>query len=747
MSASHGCTCCDGSGVGTHCIRPAARLASESLTGQTDIMTWRVLEPLLLREGLGRDAPRLLDLLRSAIDAPNAAARRTALTAAAAGLGADGRAEKVLRGLAKSKEFVARTFALELAARLPQSPEAALLAKLRPLLRDRQVSTTVRLAAAIRLFRTAPWSQASRVLGDFATGFGRGRFLDRRAVLRPRFARRGRLFDRFADRLAERLLLRCPLCHVKLPRAAMARHLWERHQRLLVGRRIISPWRSIERWVDAGGVIHAHRALLRQGGHDEDSLTALRRDAAEHHAGVCPHCFATVQLDSRTAPAADERRPLVLAHGRLAGLGFAAELSRNWLGSRLRIETPAGIVFDGPEPGAPLRPDWRRWVTMPLFLLPIIIAMTMPWPWAVPGTLLGLLAVGWLVVQLRVSEPDERPDRVIDHAWRLLVPHLHADGFDMNDAEFAAGLAGSSSGRGDSAVREKPLQRLIRVTTHALRTGIALPKHLLALQSLAVMDAEANDEDPVRTTADAIGPWLTSPVPAPAELLLTHDVIGSWTKGQRARLRVLLTARAFESGLGVWDLHALGHALPHLGRVLHHEDTDSLARLRMLWDQRPTRPWKRCGPAATVFELANYPMVGGQHLEAAPDLLLFQPLPSGGEPIHLLACGRGLIVGGALIHEWPTSIDFVPLPLSKGGGYAMQFAGHAVQVHGDPAELVRKVTAWANYFFGEFLPWIGNVLAQPGDRPTDRLPAFTMACPDCGKSFLARRGEVGRPCA
>src|SRR5207245_9079410 len=173
--------------------------------------------------------------------------------------------------------------------------------------------------------------------------------------------------------------------------------------------------------------------------------------------------------------------------------------------------------------------------------------------------------------------------------------------------------------------------------------------------------------------------------------LLAPDLRSGWTRGELARLRVLLAARAFAAGLGVWDLHALGQAVPRLGRVLNVDDTDGLARLRLLWDQRSTRPWRQCGPAATAFELANYPMLGGQHLETAPDLLLFQPLPAGGEPVHLLACGRGLMVGVGLIHAWPTPIETKPLPGSKGGGYELRFGAHAVQVHGNVDELVGKL--------------------------------------------------------
>jgi len=146
-----------------------------------------------------------------------------------------------------------------------------------------------------------------------------------------------------------------------------------------------------------------------------------------------------------------------------------------------------------------------------------------------------------------------------------------------------------------------------------------------------------------------------------------------------------------------------------------------------------------------VFELVNYPSLGGQHLETAPDLLLFQPIPGGGAPLQLLACGRGLVIGGTLLHDWPVAIDSVPLPVSKGGGHELRFAGHAVQIHGDPVEVIRRIKEWAAFLFEEFLPWIGNALTRTGDGLPDPASRLTVACPDCGIRCLARPGGGAAP--
>src|SRR5262249_42938911 len=159
--------------------------------------------------------------------------------------------------------------------------------------------------------------------------------------------------------------------------------------------------------------------------------------------------------------------------------------------------------------------------------------------------------------------------------------------------------------RGSPGRRERLLRRLIPWTRQQVREATARPTDLVPLLQLQVTDAGVTDGDPVTRLADALKPYLSGDVPlAGAELLLGTLPPPEWTRGQHARLRVLLAARAFEADLGVWDLHALGRAAPGLGRVLQSDDTDGLARLRWLWDLRQARPWQRCGPAATVFELA-----------------------------------------------------------------------------------------------------------------------------------------------
>jgi hypothetical protein len=119
-------------------------------------MAWAELEPILLREGVVRAAPPLIDRLNDVTKASDPAARRKALDAIIAT--ADD-AQRLIRVLSGESAALPHRLALELATRLADSDgslEPVLAAWLRPLLRDRRIPSRVRLAATVALTRSAP---------------------------------------------------------------------------------------------------------------------------------------------------------------------------------------------------------------------------------------------------------------------------------------------------------------------------------------------------------------------------------------------------------------------------------------------------------------------------------------------------------------------------------------------------------------------------------------------------------------
>ena len=233
--------------------------------------------------------------------------------------------------------------------------------------------------------------------------------------------------------------------------------------------------------------------------------------------------------------------------------------------------------------------------------------------------------------------------------------------------------------------------------------------------------------------------------PAAADLLLDRGPACRLDPRRIARLRVLLVARAFEAGLGVWDLHALGRALPQLGRVLKADDTDGLARLRLPLGSavRPTVAAVRAGrdrlrvgeiPDVGRPALGNrsrpvaVPAVAGRRRTGPPARLW--PRPDRRRRTDPRLADPKIESKPAARQSWRrlSSCVSAPTPFRCTVTLTLCF---------------EKLLEWGDYFFKEFLPWIGNALTRPDEGATDRLGPLTVRCPECRTAFIGRRGEVG----
>jgi hypothetical protein len=292
------------------------------------------------------------------------------------------------------------------------------------------------------------------------------------------------------------------------------------------------------------------------------------------------------------------------------------------------------------------------------------------------------------------------------------------------------------------------LQLAIAGAETAIR-GRAIPASEVApLWWLQVEDQRRKGRDVLPVLAGRLGSCFSNDMPMAAGAALC----GLWEQRQHAkadlaRARILVAEQAIIHGLEVWDLLELSRAFPALGRTIAADDLDGLARLRLLWDYRKTRPWAACGPAVTVFELARYPVIAALAFDSAPDVLLYQPLPPPGpndEPLPLLLCGRGMVLGELVIRAAPDTITVRRRDRWRGGGYELCIDARRVPFAHDPDELADRIRRWSAYWFGEFLPHVDHVLKyRATSRVAELLRPTLTECPLCRQRHAVVPGGIG----
>ncbi len=745
-----------------------AGLLQALLTDRTDTATWRALTTLArMEKGDGAEA-FLAELLHRAVSLIPTSRREPLLEALGAVI-APAATSPLTATLASSDEPSARHLALLILGRQPLPLDPLLYQPLRGLLLDRRMPAAAQLAALAAFVRSV--GPGSPLVEEFLelliTGLGKTRSIER---LRQVEKQLGSLpaIDNLCAQLEERLRMSCPRCAVELRRPEMVRHLWEEHRLVLDGRRVRDPWTIVEGWIDAyrvngnpellrrcrivahrlnaeNGLLRVHRLLLSRGVEDAEARRHLLEDAQQRHATVCPSCYAAVPMPRELRPL-----QLICRAGRLAAGGYAVEVFEEGLHPRLEARTPQRLVFRGPQPE-------RRWTlrgAVLLFVGPLVLlalaAAFIPARWVPPvAPVTILLGVSLLVyLRLRATWTASAPaaERMIDYAWKLLAPVLHEGRFVPEDSAFLAGLALVSRG----LEGEQQLPELLRRTEKAVAAGEAPLSHLAALRRRLVEDAVARGADGVRLVTDLLSRCFEGQLAlAFAEYLLDDWRCDWWTPANLARLRVLLCDRAFEAGFEVQNLLDAGRTAPSLGVVLRTEEPHALAALRLLWSLRPTRPWDRCGPVTTVFELASDPE-HAELLEEVPDVLLVQEEPDwlvvgdGGQsplgPARILLVTRGVLLQDTLFTEMPRVIEV----LSKSIGYELVLGMHHFRSPDDLEPLALRMERWFRYVFNEFLPATAQALSwQSPDRAALLRAWGAVPCPECQREVLARLGEIG----
>jgi hypothetical protein len=271
-------------------------------------------------------------------------------------------------------------------------------------------------------------------------------------------------------------------------------------------------------------------------------------------------------------------------------------------------------VLRGPEP----RRRWtRRGATLflvgPVVVLALAVAVGLvPLDLTPLGPVLLLLAAALAAALLvrKIWRPRlSAPERARHYAWTLLAPRLHGDGFHLEDSAFLVGLAQLSDGKGFSPLRARLLVDLAQRTETAVTQRQAPLGHLVILRRLQAEDAARAGEDPVVTIAQSLARCFAGQIP----LVYAQQLLGGWqtdiwTRGNLARLRVLLCESAFENGFEVCTLLEAAANATALRGPLDTAYAERLAALRLLWAMREKRPWGPwAGGAQTIFDIARDP--------------------------------------------------------------------------------------------------------------------------------------------
>ncbi len=723
---------------------------------------WQMLERLAQEADAGPPEARLVEWLAEALERVREDDRQETFVALARAI-AGSRARLPLVARLAASTRVAQQLALVLAAHWPGPVEPALIAALGPLLAEKHLAAEERIAAAATLVRGVGLDSlaVTAIATALSSGSGKARAVERLRELERRVGQVTVISTQIAT-LEEQMRLRCPRCGLQLRRPEMIRHLWLQHQLVLSGRRVREPWRLVEDWLDdyrrqgdgellarcrafgvhldpEGGLRRVFRLFLAKQVDDAEARQALLTEAAHHGASLCPYCYALVPVPQEALT-----RPLNCSHGRLSTGGYRVEVSESGLSPWLDIETPQGVVYQGPEPGRWLT---RKGATLLLGGPPVVVALALAFflsqqqlPSLPPVVLLLVFALMLVLgVQERWRWQPEPAARAVDHAWALLVPWLQANGLAPEDSAFVAGLALTSIERGPLD-KQAALEPVLQATEQAVAAGLRPVAHLAALRRLALEEDATRGRDLVALVVEQLARCLEGKLPLIfAERLLAGWETAWWTPGNRARLRVLLCDRAFEAGWEVRDLMELGQTAPALAEVLRTADPNGLAQLRLLWSLRPGRPWDRCGPATTIFELAPDADLGRPLLANQENLLLVDPTA----PAVLLT-GSGVIFQDLLFGELPRTLEVQAARERGGNTWVLRVGDQSFSFAEDPTPILERLEAWFRYLFNQFLPAVASVYSWQTPGAVKAAVVEEQApCPECRGLLLPRAGAVG----
>lgn len=652
-------------------------------------------------------------------------------------------------------------------------PESVLDAVV-PLLSDRKIPSITRVLAAAKVLRGKPDKRSAvrPVVRALTRRMSLVNGLDRLRQLEHQMEK-SRALDVLIARRERRLKMDCPRCGIRLPRIEMVKHLWHEHGLSLEHGKIRGTERAVGELkaayaetgdtdpLDRGFLLAgpvARRAWVAASEPTADETSALRATAQERDAGLCPGCFAEL-----SAPVPPLPPPLALDSGRLAGDGYEVRVSGSEWVRTVIVTTPSGRQKWGGE--RVLGPRGAATVlALPLVIGALLAAILVPpesvSPFHLCGLLLAAAGAGYAFVRFRRDPLPKANDQAVDAAWsgaRKLVGRVGAERFLIR-------LCRSSIGRGDHGERVSVLNAILEHSAEKAPDSPAARQLLAAARVLRVEDGGRHGRDRVAGIASLVSPSLkgelaTDYADAVVGCFLDRDPPPD--SGERARLRVLLIAAAFDAGLRPRTLIDLWGVAPNLRRAMSVEPLFRLGLLAGVWQTRNSRPWEPAGKtgvksasrsrgvaaADSVFELCKTaPNVSGRVLAEFPDLLLYhRPERAIEDEVGaVLVCARGVSVAGVVVADPDAEIEVVKGG-RFGGAFELVFGPHRVKLTRKLSDdFLDRLREWLRFRADVLLPFIDGYLEPASVDLTRRvLSPYCRKCDSCGTVSAVAVGKTG----
>ncbi len=737
-------------------------------TSPTDLAAWKSLQSLAADKHPQDTNRYLVVWLYQFIKDVDAELRGPALTALADVLVSSESAASLLPlfvGPSKnaSWELLGQRLGLELCTRLPPPIPAPVIPALLPLLDHKELPRRVRENATLTLLRSVDRdrTRTAELLRAYVGQSSKKRGMEKLQQLEQRFGHSPAL-DLVVQELDDELRMACPRCEIELRKKDMVAHLWDKHRLILDGQRVREPWRVIEDWiVDYGlekdpqvlqrcrelalkddpsaGLARLQRLLYRRGLRDRELLTELRSLVKTDKATLCPHCCASVPIESDP-----ELEPLVFEESCLEGYGYKLEALERGLVPALRIESPEAILFRGREPG--------RWMTRvggillltgPLVVI-TFIALRSQIQRETPSSVLaglalgiGMLAAGFLY--LIWPGPRSAQDRLIKSAWKLLVPEMLQDHMGKREWSFLNGLLQMSDGLTNYQPSRDLLLECCEEASDAARNEVAARICLASLSRRCLADMRERGQRPFDIVLTLAAESFKGKLPLSSLSELYENFHGRersvWTKSELNYLTILTAHHAGLAEVDTDDWLNLGRAFPVLHAVLNLESRWHWLQFFAIWTARSGKLWEKAGPALTMLELAEDPAEHEEILAYYSDVLLFAPGP------NLVVGSKGIWLEGICVTTFSANTE---ISVERGAaGFELTIGKVCVRYDESPRPYLDEIKRWLRWYFFEFVPVIANV-AHPMSESRHRMWQLSkVECPECKRPLVPCLGDLG----